>query len=73
MNQNFNISHTPTIPNSASSSDPSYFIDPTCYHSRPEDESLRLTKEIRTYDLLDELHIPYIRVDHSAMPTIVMM
>lgn len=70
MNQNSNISHTPTIPNSAFSSDPSYFIDPTCYHGRPEDESLHLTKEIRTYDLLDELHIPYIRVDHSAMPTI---
>lgn len=62
MNQNSNISNNVD--------DSSYYIDPTCYHSRPDDESSRLPKEILTYDLLDELHIPYIRVDHSAMPTI---
>ena len=27
-------------------------------------------KEIRTYDLLDSLQVPYVRVDHDALPTI---
>ena len=32
----------------------------------PHDISGRLEKEIRVYDLLDRLHIPYQRVDHEA-------
>lgn len=36
---------------------------------RPKDESGRLEKEIRTYDLLDELGIAYERVDHEAAMT----
>lgn len=62
MNQNSNTSNDVD--------DSSYYIDPTCYQGRPKDESTRLPKEIRTYDLLDKLHIPYIRMDHSALPTI---
>ena len=48
----------------------SYHIDPTIYAGRPADSSGRLPKELRTYDLLDSLHISYERVDHDALPTI---
>lgn len=47
-----------------------YYIDHTLYEGRPTDESTRQKKELRTYDLLDSLEIPYIRVDHDALPTI---
>ena len=40
------------------------------YKGRPKDCSGRLKKEIRTYDLLDELCIPYVRIEHEALPTI---
>lgn len=40
------------------------------YHERPQDCGSRLPKEVAVYDLLDELHIPYDRVDHYAMMTI---
>lgn len=36
---------------------------------RPTDETQRLEKEIRTYDLLDSLGIEYERVDHEATET----
>lgn len=36
---------------------------------RPADCTGRLTKEVRTYDLLDELGIAYQRIDHEAMMT----
>ena len=36
---------------------------------RPSDETGRLEKEIRTYDLLDRLGITYERVDHEAAMT----
>lgn len=45
-------------------------IDPTVYHSRPETKEGRLPKEIRTYDVLDSLQIPYRRIDHEVMNTI---
>lgn len=48
----------------------SYHIDPTIYTGRPADPSGRLSKELRTYDLLDSLQISYERVDHDALPTI---
>lgn len=35
------------------------------YKGRPEDESARPEKEIRTYDYLDELGIEYYRLDHE--------
>ena len=37
---------------------------------RPKYTAGRLEKEIRTYDLLDSLSIPYVRIDHEALPTI---
>lgn len=40
------------------------------FEGRPLDTTNRLDKEIRTYDLLDSLQIPYQRIDHEAMPTI---
>lgn len=46
------------------------YIDKTLYTGRPADTRNRLPKEIRTYDLLDSLHIPYHRLDHDALPTI---
>ena len=36
---------------------------------RPENVEGRLEKEIRVYDLLDELGIEYMRVDHDVLPT----
>ena len=38
-------------------------------NGRPLDCSGRLDKEIRVYDLLDSLHIPYQRIDHEATMT----
>ncbi len=43
-------------------------IDLTTYNTRPTDD--RLAKEMKVYDLLEELNIPYTRVDHEAMNTI---
>lgn len=37
------------------------------YHGRPADESGRLAKEIRTYDILDQLGIEFWRTDHAFM------
>jgi Ala-tRNA(Pro) deacylase len=45
------------------------YIDPTFYTTKP-DSSGRLEKELRTYDLLDTLEIPYIRVEHDVTETI---
>ena len=39
------------------------------YNGRPEDTSGRKEKEIKVYDILDRLHIPYIRADHEAVMT----
>ncbi|MFR2765338.1 MAG: prolyl-tRNA synthetase associated domain-containing protein [Clostridium sp.] len=45
-------------------------MDPVLYTGRPVDCTGRLEREIRTYDLLDELQIPYWRLDHDATATI---
>lgn len=47
-----------------------FYIDPALYTGRPADTTGRLPKEIRTYDLLDQLNIPYQRIDHDATATI---
>lgn len=47
-----------------------FFVDQKLYRGRPENESERLEKEIRVYDLLDSLSIEYERADHSAADTI---
>lgn len=47
-----------------------FYIDRTLYEGRPADTTNRLAKEIRTYDLLDRLNIPYQRIDHDATATI---
>lgn len=39
------------------------------FNGRPADLSGRLQKEIRVYDILDELGIEYQRVDHSPART----
>ena len=39
------------------------------YSGRPEDVTGRLEKEVKVYDLLDRLEIPYERVDHEAAMT----
>ena len=41
----------------------------TLHQGRPADETGRLPKEIRVYDLLDRLHIAYERIDHPAAMT----
>lgn len=48
----------------------SYIKDKTVYHGRPEKCSDRLAKEVRTYDALDVLGIPFTRIDHEAIYTI---
>lgn len=45
-------------------------IDRTLYKGRPTDTNGRTDREIRTYDLLDSLEIPYERIDHDAADTI---
>lgn len=47
-----------------------FYLEPTLYQGRPRIMEGRLLKEIRTYDLLDQLEIPYERVDHEAAFTI---
>ncbi len=47
-----------------------FYIDPILYNGRPADTAGRLPREIRTYDLLDKLAIPYLRLDHTATYTI---
>ena len=37
----------------------------TLYNGRPEDTAGRLPREVRTYDFLDSLQIPYQRTDHE--------
>ncbi len=44
-------------------------IDRTIYTDRPDPES-RLEKENRTYDILENLGIPYLRLDHGEAKTI---
>lgn len=45
------------------------YIDPELYTARP-DPAGRAEKEMRVYDLLETLGIPYIRIDHEAAYTI---
>ena len=45
-------------------------IDPTIYKGRPQTLDGRFPREVRTYQMLDELEIPYERVDHEAVYTI---
>lgn len=47
-----------------------FYIDPVLYTGRPADTEGRLPREIRAYDLLDKLKIPYQRLDHTATYTI---
>ena len=46
------------------------YIDKTLYTGRPADTTGRLEREVACYDLLDQLGIPYERVDHDAADTI---
>ena len=48
----------------------SIYIDPQVYTGRPVSPEGRLEKEMAVYDLLDELRIPYTRVDHGVAMTI---
>ena len=44
--------------------------DTTVYTGRPVDCSGRLAKEVKVYDALEELGIPFTRIDHDAIYTI---
>ena len=44
------------------------YINPIRYTTRPTDD--RIPQEIAIYDRLEELSIPYIRVDHDRADTI---
>lgn len=45
------------------------YIDPNLYTTRPDPEG-RLPKEMAVYDLLEQLQIPFVRVDHEVTATI---
>lgn len=47
-----------------------FSIDPTVYHGRPASPQGRIPTELACYDLLDQLAIPYDRVDHAPAATI---
>ena len=40
------------------------------YNGRPETNDGRLEKEIKVYDFLDDIGVPFVRVDHEAVMTI---
>ena len=44
------------------------YIDPTLYTARPTDD--RIPQELAIYDKLEQLSIPYVRVDHDRADTI---
>ena len=44
------------------------YIDPTRYTTRPTDD--RIPQELAIYDRLEQLSIPFIRVDHDHADTI---
>lgn len=44
--------------------------DTTIYNEKPKDFKNRLQKEIETYELLDKLEIPYLRLDHGETASI---
>ena len=46
------------------------YVNPVKASGRPESAEGRLDKELRCYDLLDSLQIPYARVDHDFADTI---
>lgn len=48
--------------------DPVMYIDPTRYTSRPAND--RIPQELAVYNRLEELNIPYVRVDHEHADTI---
>lgn len=48
----------------------SYIKDKTVYTGRPAVSEGRLPKEMAVYDALDELEIPYTRLDHEAIFTV---
>lgn len=45
-------------------------VNETVYQSRPDDWKERQKKEQRVYDVLEELQIPFTRVDHEPAMTI---
>lgn len=46
-----------------------FYIDPVMYTSKPASAG-RLDKEMRVYDLLEKLEVPFVRLDHDVTPTI---
>ena len=47
-----------------------FYIDTTLYSGAPANLSERLPKEVRTYELLDSLQVPYSRLDHDETASI---
>ena len=43
------------------------YINPTVYTGRPTDD--RIPQELAVYDRLEELNLPYLRVDHDHADT----
>ena len=47
-----------------------FYIDKTLYNGTPDNLSERLPKEVRTYELLDSLQVPFSRLDHDETASI---
>lgn len=47
-----------------------FYIDTILYSGAPANLSERLPKEVRTYELLDSLQVPYSRLDHDETASI---
>ena len=47
-----------------------FYIDKTLYSGAPADMSTSLPKEVRTYELLNSLDVPYSRLDHDETASI---
>lgn len=45
------------------------YIDPILYTSRPDSKG-RLDKEMKVYNILEDLNIPFERLDHGVTPSI---
>ena len=47
-----------------------FYIDKTLYNGTPDNLTERLSKEVRTYELLDSLQVPFSRLDHDETASI---
>ena len=47
-----------------------FYINKTLYNGTPDNLTERLSKEVRTYELLDSIQVPFSRLDHDETASI---